>query len=232
MNIKDFFLANHRIALQFSGGKDSSACLWLMEEYWPWIDVVWIDTGDAPPVQLEYIKHIASLVPSFKRIKSNSKAWRDFHGHPVDFMPAFQGFSDGPKVVSAADCCAENMWRPMLEFLRNGFYDGVIQGKKQSDQLKNELKNGDMINGVQYLMPVFDWSDAQVIEYLGPRLPDWYMDKSMPQSSSDCQSCSAYLHENRGLSCPSTKPTHDFMISSLRSQLDFLEQVQYRGNNG
>jgi 3'-phosphoadenosine 5'-phosphosulfate sulfotransferase (PAPS reductase)/FAD synthetase len=228
MDIQTFFDSRKKIALQFSGGKDSSACLWLLEEYWPWLDVIWIDTGDSPPEQLAYMEDIASLVPNFKRIQSDSVAWRKVNGNPVDFFPSFQGAFNGPKLVSTFECCSHNMWHPMAKFLNLNKYDGVVQGSKKCDPLHNGIANGDYRDGMQYFLPIFDWNDDLVIEYLGDRLPGWYKSQDTPKSSSDCKSCSAYLHENRGPACDSTRSTHEFMIKILDDQLNALRNTTYR----
>jgi len=38
-----------RTILQFSGGQDSIALLYLMEPFWEDLTVVWADAGDASP---------------------------------------------------------------------------------------------------------------------------------------------------------------------------------------
>jgi phosphoadenosine phosphosulfate reductase len=44
-----------RTALQFSGGKDSLACLHLYREQWPDLLVMWLNTGAVYPEMMDYM---------------------------------------------------------------------------------------------------------------------------------------------------------------------------------
>ena len=64
------------IALAFSGGKDSWACLHLMQDK---IDVVlWVNTGKNYPEALESINLAKSMSKSFIEIKSDRDAQKTF----------------------------------------------------------------------------------------------------------------------------------------------------------
>ena len=63
--MREYLDRHDKIALQFSGGKDSLAVLYLCKEWWNKITVVWLNTGSAFPetiAQMEGIYSLASLL--------------------------------------------------------------------------------------------------------------------------------------------------------------------------
>ena len=49
------------VVLQFSGGKDSTACLHLLEPWWDKVHVVWVNPGAPYPEMLEHAPHTGAL---------------------------------------------------------------------------------------------------------------------------------------------------------------------------
>jgi 3'-phosphoadenosine 5'-phosphosulfate sulfotransferase (PAPS reductase)/FAD synthetase len=73
--------------LQFSGGADSLACLWLLREHWPRLTVVWVNTGDCFPETSELMRKVRELVPHFHEVRSDQPAQIRRWGYPVDVLP-------------------------------------------------------------------------------------------------------------------------------------------------
>ena len=199
----DFFSTHDKVMLQFSAGKDSAACLWLLEEFWGQMDVVWVNPGNPYPETLRYMERISKLVPRFKVVLSKQPQDIAQHGWPVDVVPmeATQIGQEmtgetGPRLRPFWECCWNNMWGPMLEEVTRGGYDGIIRGQKLADSLKGPLRTGSQVDGVEYFHPLEDWTDEQVKKFLGDRLPDSYK-RGLP-SSLDCMDCTAYAKENAG----------------------------------
>ena len=199
----DFFSTHDKVMLQFSAGKDSAACLWLLEEFWGQMDVVWVNPGNPYPETLAYMEKISKLVPRFKVVLSKQPQDIAQHGWPVDVVPmeATQIGQEmtgetGPRLRPFWECCWNNMWGPMLEEVTRGGYDGIIRGQKLADSLKGPLRTGSQVDGVEYFHPLEDWTDEQVKKFLGDRLPDSYK-RGLP-SSLDCMDCTAYAKENAG----------------------------------
>ena len=199
----DFFSTHDKVMLQFSAGKDSAACLWLLEEFWGQMDVVWVNPGNPYPETLRYMERISKLVPRFKVVLSKQPQDIAQHGWPVDVVPmeATQIGQEmtgetGPRLRPFWECCWNNMWQPMLEEVTRGGYDGIIRGQKLADSLKGPLRTGSQVDGVEYFHPLEDWTDEQVKKFLGDRLPDSYK-RGLP-SSLDCMDCTAYAKENAG----------------------------------
>ena len=199
----DFFSAHDKVMLQFSAGKDSAACLWLLEEFWDQMDVVWVNPGNPYPETLRYMERISKLVPRFKVVLGKQPQDIAQHGWPADVVPmeatqiGQQMTGDtGPRLRPFWECCWNNMWGPMLEEVTRGGYDGIIRGQKLADSLKGPLRTGSQVDGVEYFHPLEDWTDEQVKKFLGDRLPDSYK-RGLP-SSLDCMDCTAYAKENAG----------------------------------
>lgn len=189
-------------ALHFSGGKDSLACLHLLRDEWDSLAVVWMNTGAALPETLEQMQGIRDMVPHFIEIKSDQPADIAAHGYPTDvysFSHTELGRSMG---VAHANlwrpgyaCCANNLWAPMADAMMDMGITHIVRGQKDCDRRKAPIRNGDVIDGITYLLPLQDWTDEQVIQYLndaGIELPAHY---AYGASSMDCWDCTAYLYE-------------------------------------
>ena len=59
------------VALQFSGGKDSLACLYLLKDQLEKVVVYYLDTGDGCPETHDVIDKVKSWIPRFITIKSD-----------------------------------------------------------------------------------------------------------------------------------------------------------------
>lgn len=222
MHAADFFSRHKRVALQFSAGKDSAACLWLLRDWWDRIDVVWCSGGNPRPEAVEYMLSIAQQVPNFKIVEGRQAEWVAEHGHPVDVLPFTASAcgklahpAEGPKLSLVSDCCWANLWQPMAEFVSSGGYTGVIRGQKASDCLTSPITSGAVVNGVEYYFPLEGWSDLDVFEYLGPRVPRSYT-RGL-HSSLECIDCTAYAKENRGLADDLEAAGHTKEAATLRT---------------
>ena len=205
--VEDFFQrhAYGRVMLQFSAGKDSAATLWALRDYWLEMDVVWINPGNPYPETVEYMERIASIVPRFQCVLGNQPANIMRKGWPVDILPMETtqlGLEahrkSGIMLRPFWDCCGDNMWKPMADWVKHGNYSGVIRGQKSCDSMQNRsITSGTVVEGVEYLLPIEHWTDKEVIDFLGPdRLPESY--KRGLRSSLDCMNCTAYTAENPG----------------------------------
>lgn len=202
MDFAPLFQRHKRVMLQFSAGKDSAACLWLLQPWWDKLDVVWCCQGNPYEETLEYMAHIENLVPRFLIVRGQQQAWVARHGHPVDVVPlvstelgaVISRETPAAKLQAYTDCCRHNSWEPMQLVVIQGDYTCVIRGQKQQDCHKSPVTSGQVIDGVEYAFPLEGWSDEQVLDYVGPRLPHSYK-RGIP-SSLDCADCTAYVKDN------------------------------------
>lgn len=178
------FLARHpQVMLQLSAGKDSLACLKLLEAEGAMdkVLVVWMNPGHPHPETIAYMEKIKARVPHFVELRGNIDNWVAMHGLPKD-NPAV----NEPHTFT---CCAANMWQPMANFLRWTNITGVIRGQKKVDVLRAPISSGYIEDGVEYWFPLEAWSDDDVFTYCGEELPESY--KREPKSV-DCAICTGY----------------------------------------
>jgi 3'-phosphoadenosine 5'-phosphosulfate sulfotransferase (PAPS reductase)/FAD synthetase len=189
--------------LQFSGGKDSLACLYLLEPRWNEITVAWVNTGAAFPETVALMERVRAQVPHFVEVAAEQSIERE--GYPADVLPIaatsaghlFEG-ETGPRFQSRYSCCASALWAPMQKAMRELGATTIIRGQKLSDAKKTPIRSGQVIEGVTYEFPLEDWTDADVRHFLAEKkvsLPENYRYMS---TSLDCWNCTAYLSENAG----------------------------------
>lgn len=197
--METIFDKHERIALQVSGGKDSLACLFLMEPYWGQMTVYWLNTGDAYPETVQVMQYVRQMVPHFVEIDGQQPKVIQMYGYPSDLVPAantnFGVASSGEDVPLIQDryaCCMRVRMEPMFNRMVEDGVTMVIRGQKAADQLKAPLKSGTVEDGVTYIFPIEDWNDQQVMDYLQRLevpIPRFY---EMLESAPECRTCSAY----------------------------------------
>jgi phosphoadenosine phosphosulfate reductase len=191
--------------LQFSGGKDSLACLYLNRHRWDDILVVWGNSGAAFPETVELMDEIRSTVPHFHEVKSDVLADIEQFGIPSDIVPVanthFGGRiagNTGLMVRSWVECCGRNLWGPMQAFMHECGATRIIRGQRNAEQYKSTIRDGDVIDGITYELPIQGWTDEQVFSYLkdsGVSVPAYY---EYTGTSLGCWNCTAYLDEEVG----------------------------------
>lgn len=189
---------HERAILQFSGGKDSLACLHLLKPHWDKLTVMWVNTGAAFPETVEQMEELARSV-RFVEVKSDQPAQTRTFGPPADCVPvraspfgrwAMQ--SDEPPIQSALECCHANLWAPMAKAVKESGISLVIRGQRSGDIDKSPIRSGSVVDGIEYWFPIDDWTEQRVRNYLmdlGVSLPAHY---AYVNSSLDCWSCTAY----------------------------------------
>jgi phosphoadenosine phosphosulfate reductase len=201
--MQEFFDRHEKVALMFSGGKDSIACLHLIKDYLDKTTVVWVNTGASFPEIEDLMEETRAIVPNFLEIRTNQPQSVKSKGYPVDVVPvnytdlgqAVTGIKDF-KVRSYFECCSENFWIPCDAEIRKLGITGVIRGQRASEKHRAPIQSGHIENGIEYNFPIEAWSDSEVIDYL--RSKDVVIDErlSMAHSSLDCWNCTAYMADS------------------------------------
>lgn len=201
--MQDFFNRHEKVALMFSGGKDSLACLHLVKDYLDKTVVVWVNTGANFPEIEQMMREIKAIVTHFHEIKTDQPASIKAKGYPVDVVPvnytvlgqSVTSIKDF-KVRSYFECCSENFWIPCDAELRKLGITGVIRGQRNDEGHRAPIKSGHVENGIEYFLPIEDWKDSDVMDYL--RSKNVIIDErlSMAHSSLDCWNCTAYMAES------------------------------------
>jgi 3'-phosphoadenosine 5'-phosphosulfate sulfotransferase (PAPS reductase)/FAD synthetase len=197
-----YFDRHERIALQFSGGKDSLATLYLLRPWWDRITVYWLDAGDAFPETYEIVGRVAAEVPRFVRVASSCEKVIEEHGIPTDLLPATHTdfghklFGTTDKFQDRLSCCWRTVMLPMHEQMKRDQITLIIRGQKDAD-IGWMIRSGHVEDGVEYLFPIQDWTKENVFAFLRDKgLPISPVYESM-DTTPECMSCSAWWDDNR-----------------------------------
>lgn len=197
-------LARHpRAALQLSGGRDSLACLYLLR---PWLDqitVYWLNTGAAYPETLAIMDQVRTMCPHFVEIDGNQPGVVATFGLPSDLVPVSRtaigvmsvGETDGVLIQDRYSCCARTIMLPVHQRMLADGITLIIRGQKNDDRLKGQYRSGDVVDGIECLYPVEDWTNEQVTAYLREQGAPASRFYEMLNGSPDCMTCSAWWEE-------------------------------------
>jgi phosphoadenosine phosphosulfate reductase len=166
--------------------------------------VVWVNTGSAYPDVVEYMRGWAKRLPHFVEVKSDQPAQIKARGFPSDVVPLrytemgrLTGTPTPYLIQGWMVCCAENIWLPMADAMRRLGVTRIIRGQRNDEGRKGSLRNGQVVDGVEYVYPLESWTRAEVFAYLkavGAELPAYY---ALEDTSRDCWDCTAFLDENQ-----------------------------------
>lgn len=214
--------------LEFSGGKDSIACLMLLKNEISEITVLWANSGDCFPETLEQMKKVKAICPNFIEVKGNQPKVIEEYGYPVDVLPVRNyapiqelAQQERVKLQSFLECCYRSFLEPMHKKAIDLGATEVIRGQKLADHHKSPLKDGDVVAGITYRFPLQDWTDEQVLEFVkdSELLPAHY---SEARTSLDCMSCTAYLAENQW-KLPYLEKHHPDSGAEVRKRLGIIK---------
>jgi len=225
-------LSRHeKIILLCSGGKDSMASLFLVKKWWPKINVIWVNTGATFPEAIEMMEYVKNIVPKFQEIKTDQPGNIASYGYPSEIVPVHYTH-DGQiiagkkplKIQSYIDCCNRNIWTPSFEVIKESGATLVIRGQRNEEVLKGPLKSGEIVDGIEYLYPIEDWSRQDVMDYLKEqnfKIPDHY---KLSATSLDCWNCTAYCYEHKD-KLHYMKEHHPIWHDEYKARLDTIRKT-------
>ena len=197
-----------KIALQFSGGVDSLACLWLVRNT-PDLTVYWGKTDGAYEDMEDYVRKVCTAAKLPLKIVHGDRGIEE-HGYPSDLIPD-QVFA----------CCSRGLWEPMRKEMIVDGIEVVVRGQRKDDVLKAPIESGYRDDqGIIYLFPIYDWSRLTVMDYLMDTIPQLIhpcYGEGEP-TGRDCWDCTGYLFDNaqRILNLPDDKRA--FILQKLGGQ--------------
>lgn len=189
--------------LQFSGGKDSLACLHLLRDRWDEITVAWVNTGAAFPETLAQMQKVREMVPHFLEIHGRQNI--ALEGYPADVLPIhmtryaqrFEG-ATARTFQNRYACCNAGIFQPLAEAMVAIGAKTIIRGQKRCDRKKSTVRHGEVIEGIRYEFPIDTWSDDHVFQFLVDNHIETPSNYPLMKTGLDCWNCTAYLDENQG----------------------------------
>lgn len=192
-----------KIALAFSGGKDSWACLWLHEAELRDITVVWVNTGKNFPELLETIDRARAMCPNFHEVRVDRDAQNAERGLPSDIVPV-NWTRDGQLHTGLKDitiqpyleCCVSNIGLPLHQTVKAMGFTHLLRGQRNDESHVSTARDGDVVDGLTYIQPIENWTESKVMAYLRTKMdiPEHF---ALEHSSMDCFDCTAYRAESR-----------------------------------
>jgi phosphoadenosine phosphosulfate reductase len=189
--------------LQFSGGLDSLACLWLLKDM-PGLHVLTVSTDGAYPDRSAYLNKVRAALPHIPIAEFHTERNLKAHGIPVDVVPV--KFTALGSIVQGAplkyrtpyECCAEALWAPMHQKCLQLGVTEIFRGQRNDDARKAPIVDGQEVEGITYRFPLATWSRADVVAYVNENCPDLIPESYTlgERTSRDCWDCTGYLDEN------------------------------------
>jgi 3'-phosphoadenosine 5'-phosphosulfate sulfotransferase (PAPS reductase)/FAD synthetase len=200
-SIEDALARHGSGVIEFSGGKDS---LCVLHHARPWADrltVMFVDMGGD---MFDFVRPFAERVCNLWDFKLEVIETKPLQGVlPSDIVPAWSTpfgnwfLPDEDKavteLVSGIDCCNAVLWQPLKQAVQESGTSLVIRGSKDTDA-HISVKSGTVFEGVEYLNPLAEWTDTEVMFYLKDyaiELPKQY--GLGVNHSLDCAHCTAWL---------------------------------------
>lgn len=237
--IASAFARHERIAFQFSGGRDSTAALYLLRDYWPRMAIYHLDTGDQFPETRAVVDQVeADLGQPLIRIVSDVHAIRRDHGLASDLVPVDNTdvgrlISGRPvRIISRFECCARTLMNPMHERILADGITLLIRGQRTDEFATTPFRSGQIDRGLEFLYPIEEWSGQQVSDYLKSNgLPIAPFYDNGARRAPECMGCTAWWDEGRADYLrkyhPSAYAEHVSTMKLIRMEIDrqfaFLE---------
>lgn len=202
------FLRHRQIGFQFSGGRDSTAALYLLRAYWDRMTVFHLDTGDQFPETREVVARVLRDLhgtgAEFVVVKSDVAGYRAHMGLASDLVPVNNTppgrmvSGNVVKIVSRYECCYQNLMRPLHEEIKRRGITLLIRGQRDDEYANAPLRSGDVQDGIEVLYPIQEWSGEEVSRYLTESqlpLADFYARGA--RRAPECMGCTAWWDEGR-----------------------------------
>ena len=221
-------------ALAFSGGKDSMACLHLLRDE---LDcAIFVDSGFAYPETLALVDYAKTIVRTVI-VRSDRAGQNKSEGVPADVVPidwtrlghALSGAKD-VMVQSYLGCCYENLFVPLHAEAKRMGVTRLYIGQRSEEAHKSQLQSGAVVDGIERIYPIEDWTEAQVFSYLAEKMtvPAHYR---IRHSSLDCYDCTAYREDSQDR-VQWTKIKHPLFYAAYASRARALDDAVAQAMRG
>ena len=203
--VESAFERHARIAFQFSGGRDSTAALYLLRPYWGRMRVYHVDTGDQFPETQAVVSEVEKDLPArIHRVFGDVFAVRAAHGLPSDLVPVdnteFGRLVSGRgfKYSGRYECCARTLMAPMQRQMIEDGVTLVIRGQRDDEYATPPKRSGDSGPEFELLYPIQTWSADDVDRFIrNNNLPVAPFYARGMKRSPECMGCTAWWDEGR-----------------------------------
>lgn len=202
------FARHERIGFQFSGGRDSTAALYLLRPYWDRMTIYHLDTGDQFPETREVVRQVerdlAAAGARIERIVTDVQAQRAQFGYPSDLVPV-DNLEVGRmvsgrklKLQGRYDCCSRSLMSPMHGRILADGVTLIVRGQRDDEYAAPPMRSGDVAGSLEVLYPIQSWTGAQVSSYLtANHLPIAAFYERGARRAPECMGCTAWWDEGR-----------------------------------
>lgn len=221
------------MALAFSGGRDSMACLHLWRDK---LDcAIHVDPGYGYPETRHLVNYASEILPVHV-VLSDRRGQNEAHGLPSDVVPidyttlGQQITSPKPvKIQSYLQCCFENLMRPVWQKAHELGVTHLVFGQRDAEGYRAPAWDGMMVEGITRLHPIASWTTQQVLDYLTTKMevPAHYYFPA--QTSLDCYDCTAFgresqerlawTHQHHPAAYAAYEARHQALTSAIRAAL-------------
>lgn len=192
-----------KVALSFSGGRDSLALLYLMAPWWDRLTVYWTNPGNPFPETVALMEKVRNRVPSFKELPGLQKEIIARDGWPSDVVPQAHTTDGnlifGPtdfKVQSRLACCWRALMLPTYTAMVADGITCVLRGKRSEEADKTGVESGHITpEGVEVVFPLLDWTGDDVTRFLNAQQVEIPKSYQYANHSLDCMDCTAWWGE-------------------------------------
>ncbi len=179
MVLRTLLRATDRVAVAFSGGRDSLVAMHLAREMKPNISVVLVNTGIEFPESLAYVRQLAQDWDlDYHEASARVNFWKlsEEQGIPVagrgntTFM---RDLSEKAGVKLSNSCCHRMKETPARQFYTKHGIEGVVTGLRVSESLMRKMNFADY-GALRYSRtyktliswPLYAWKDEDIANYI------------------------------------------------------------------
>lgn len=201
---EEAFERHDKVGFQFSGGRDSTAALYLMRDYWSRMTIYHVDTGDQFPETQVVVRAVEADCGPITRLTTDVQAFRAAVGMPSDLVPVdntdIGRMVSGRKVklVGRYECCAQNLMIPMHRRILADGVTLIVRGQRNDEYAVQPMRSGEVEHGIEVLYPIETWTGPQVSDYLtsnGLPIAPYY--ERGARRAPECMGCTAWWDEGR-----------------------------------